>query len=146
MKMEKERKGITQSYNIRYMRHVLETMDDALHFIEMRSRKMSSEEGKMVKVIERKGKRESERELKSLPVMYANFTSECIQRVSLDLLIYSVHVSANCFLADMRLYRALIEYQTMASALLSTSVLRAVGSRPLKSPNDRRTIAKRSTV
>lgn len=51
MKIEKEPKKITQSYNIRYMRHVLETMDDALHFIEARSRKMSIEEGKMVKVI-----------------------------------------------------------------------------------------------
>lgn len=41
---------MTQSC-IRYIRHVSETMDDALHFIEARSRKLSIDEGKMVKVI-----------------------------------------------------------------------------------------------
>lgn len=98
-------------------------MDNALRFIEIKK----NVEGKMAKAIMYEKKKERERELKRVYLLCMQILRRGASNASL--LIYSVHASANCFLADMRLYRALIEYQTMASALVSVSVLRAVGSR-----------------
>lgn len=93
---------------------------DALHFVEVRPRKMSGER-------ESKGLKEGESGCVVLArgaaiMQIPRLTLARAHSAALAQLIYPGACERELFLADVRLYRALIEYQTTAPALVSVSL------------------------